>query len=95
MSRAPSQPPTDPFNPPGAPAYLCNMSRCLPAQALSTTEQEKHWCLYPYETCDGLPGKGTLMGAASYVTVPPVTLPLHRSGWNSCNMNHWATFPAT
>lgn len=89
MSKSHRYPPAGRENPPGAPVYLGDMSSCRPSQALSTVEQKNRWCLYPYETCEGLPGKGTLMGAASYVTVPQVTLPLHLTGWHEIYIGFW------
>ena len=60
--------------------YLCDMSRCEPASALSTQQNKSKWLLTDYETEDGL--KGVMMYADSRQSPPPVTLPLNVSGWH-------------
>lgn len=57
---------------------ISDMSRCLPAVALSKVRKKNHWQLIPYEG-EGL--NGVILGAASLIQAPDVTLPLEVNGW--------------
>jgi hypothetical protein len=75
--------------------YLTDLSRCRPASALSERPREGRWQLIPYETLDDPNVKaGTMVGAASYVEAPDITLPLGVSGWHAMYLGYWNPYHA-
>jgi uncharacterized lipoprotein YddW (UPF0748 family) len=60
--------------------YLTDMSRCLPASALSRKPQRNRWRLLDYETD---PLKGTMLVAGQNTAATPVTYPLKLKGWHA------------
>jgi len=66
--------------------YLADMTRCLPASALSHEYEQGRWQLLPYETDEV---GGTMIGAASFIDAPDVTLPLGVSGWHAVYVGYW------
>ena len=69
--------------------YLTDMSRCQPQAALSPQVKQDGWQLIPYETADPGPKSGTMIGAASFVDAPDVTLPLGVTGWHAVYVGFW------
>ena len=63
-----------------------DFSACLPTAALSATRNPGHWQLISYQTDTQT---GTMLGAASLVDAPPVTLPLKLSGWYQISVGLW------
>ena len=75
--------------------YITDLSRCTPASALSKSPREGHWQLIAYETLnDPNLGAGTMVGAASFVEAPELTLPLDVSGWHAVYVGYWNPFHA-
>ncbi|MBM3477455.1 MAG: hypothetical protein FJX75_29650 [Armatimonadetes bacterium] len=75
--------------------YLTDLSLCKPASALRTSPREGCWQLIPYETVDDPNMKaGTMVGAASYVEAPDITLPLGLSGWHAVYLGFWNPYHA-
>jgi hypothetical protein len=69
--------------------YLTDMIRCQPQAALSPQVKQDGWQLIPYETVDpGVKG-GTMIGAASFVDAPDVTLSLGVTGWHAVYVGFW------
>jgi hypothetical protein len=69
--------------------YVTDMRRCQPQAALAKHVKKDCWQLIPYETVDpDIPG-GTMIGAASFVAAPAVTLPLDVTGWYSIYVGFW------
>ena len=77
--------------------YITDLSSCTPRSALSSEAAQGKWQTIPYETCDEEPGKGVMLGAASFVDAPEIRLPLDVSGWHSVYIGFWnlhlALFP--
>jgi hypothetical protein len=70
--------------------YLTDLSCCKPRHILSQGPQEGHWQLIPYETVDDPNVRtGTMIGAASYMEVPEITLPLGAAGWHAIHVGYW------
>jgi hypothetical protein len=69
--------------------YISDLSRCQPQEALSPQIKEGCWQFIPYETLDAGPKSGTMIGAASFVDAPDVTLPLDVTGWHSIYIGFW------
>ena len=63
-----------------------DLSVCRPKSALSTTRQEGHWRLLPYEA-DGI--SGTMLAAEELTGAPNVTLPLNVKGWHAIHVGFW------
>ena len=75
--------------------YLSDLSRCTPASALSEAPRDRCWQLIPYETVDDPNVKaGTMVGAASYVEAPDLTLPLGVTGWHTIYLGYWNPYHA-
>ena len=75
--------------------YLTDLGLCTPASALSEDPREGCWQLIPYETVDDPNVKaGTMVGAASYVEAPDITLPLGVSGWHAIYVGYWNPYHA-
>ena len=60
------------------PIYLSDMSRCLPASALSKKPRRNHWRLLDYETETF---QGVMLVAGRNTGAPEVRLPLKQKGW--------------
>ena len=71
------------------PVYVTDMSRCQPPLALSPEVKKGCWQLIPYETVDPDSKSGTMIGAASFVDAPDVTLPLNVTGWHEIYVGYW------
>jgi hypothetical protein len=71
-----------------AAVYLTDMSRCEPQTAISPEVKQDHWQVLSYETV-GSPGRGKMIGAASFVDSPDVTLPLETKGWHTVYVGYW------
>jgi hypothetical protein len=69
--------------------YVTDMSRCRPQAVLSPQAKKDCWQLIPYETVDPGAKKGTMIGAASFVDAPDVTLPLGVTGWHAVYVGFW------
>jgi hypothetical protein len=65
------------------------MSRCQPQAALSPQVKKDCWQLIPYETAEPGPKSGAMIGAASFVDAPDVTLPLSVTGWHAVYVGFW------
>jgi len=75
--------------------YLTDLSRCTPASALSEGPRDRCWQLIPYETVDDPNVKaGTMVGAASYVEAPDLTLALDVTGWHAIYLGYWNPYHA-
>ena len=72
--------------PPANEMYLSDMSKCLPASAISEEQAKGKWRLLDYET--GGP-KGKMLVAGSYIDAPEVTLPLNVKGWYAIHVGLW------
>ena len=70
-------------------AYVTDMSRCQPQTAISPQVKRGCWQLIPYETVAPGPKSGTMIGAASFVDAPDVTLPLDVTGWHAVYVGFW------
>lgn len=66
--------------------YVSDMGKCRPASVLSATSEQDKWQLVPYESTEV---SGTMIGAASYIDAPDVTLPLNVSGWHAVHIGFW------
>jgi hypothetical protein len=66
--------------------YLSQLDRCLPASALSPKLQKRKWQLIPYEARQVA---GTMVGAASFINAPEISLPLDVSGWHAIYLGYW------
>jgi len=66
--------------------YVSDMRRCVPTSALSEQREQGRWQLISYQT-DEL--SGTMIGAASFINAPDVTLPLDVSGWQAVYVGYW------
>ena len=71
------------------PIYLADMGRCQPQAALSPELKPGCWHLIPYETTEARLKTGTMIGAASFVDSPDVTLPLNVKGWHAIYLGFW------
>ena len=69
--------------------YISDLSRCLPATALSHEPRQDAWHCLPYETCDADVPSGTMICAGSSVSAPEVSLPLNVSGWHAVYVGYW------
>jgi hypothetical protein len=69
--------------------YFTDMTRCQPPAALSPQVKQDCWQLIRYETLDPGPKSGTMIGAASFVDAPDVTLPLNVTGWHTVYVGFW------
>jgi hypothetical protein len=69
--------------------YVTDMSRCRPEAALSPQVKKDGWQLIPYETVPPGPKSGTMIGAASFVDAPDVTLQLGVAGWHAVYVGFW------
>ena len=65
---------------------ISDMSKCQPAYALSKVREKHRWQLIPYKG-EGL--DGVILGAASLIGAPDVTLPLEVSGWYAIHIGFW------
>jgi hypothetical protein len=72
----------------GEALYFADMSRCEPRAALSHDVHKNCWQIISYETM-GSPRRGKMLGAASYVEAPNVTLPLGVTGWYAIYVGFW------
>jgi len=70
---------------------LSDMSQCQPGMALSRKLEKEHWQLITYETSEV---SGTIVGAASFIKAPDLTLPLNLSGWYSIYVGYWNPYDA-
>lgn len=68
---------------------ISDMSRCQPQAALSPQAKQDCWQLIPYETVAPCPNSGTMIGAASFIDAPDVTLPLGVTGWHTVYVGFW------
>ena len=68
------------------PIHLSDLSRCLPASALSKTSKKGHWTLISYEAGAV---NGVMIGAGSMAEAPDVTLPLGVTGWHAVYLGFW------
>jgi hypothetical protein len=75
-----------------SPIYITDMSPCQPPEALARQAEPGRWQLISYETAEAPPGSGTMLGAASFVEAPDVTLPLHVDGWQMIQVGIWNPF---
>lgn len=66
--------------------YVSDLRRCVPASALSEHRGQGRWQLTPYETDEV---SGTMIGAASFINAPDVTLPLDVAGWHAVYVGYW------
>jgi len=66
--------------------YISDLSRCLPASALSKTTQPDTWRLIPYSSDEV---SGTLIHAASFTNAPEVSIPLGIAGWHRIYLGIW------
>ena len=69
--------------------YISDLSRCLPATALSREPRPDAWHCLHYETCDADVPSGTMICAGSSVRAPDVSLPLDVSGWHGVYVGYW------
>jgi len=75
--------------------YLTDLSLCTPASALGNGPRDGCWQIIPYETVDDPNVKaGRMVGAASYVEAPNITLPLGVSGWYAVYLGYWNPYHA-
>ena len=65
---------------------VSDMSHCTPSTALSRQRRQAKWQLIPYEA-EGI--SGTMIGAASFIDAPDVTLPLKATGWHAIYVGYW------
>ena len=75
-------------------AFVTDLSRCTPRAALSETARDGRWHVIPYETVDPRVARGAMIGAASFVQAPDVTLPVSVSGWHAIYVGFWNPFYA-
>jgi len=76
-------------DPSGKAVYVTDMSRCQPQTAISPQAKKDCWQVIPYETVELGPKSGTMIGAASFVDAPDVTLPLGVTGWHAVYVGFW------
>lgn len=69
--------------------YVTDMSRCQPEAALARQATKDRWQLISYETVEPDLQRGTMLGAASFVDAPEVTLPLGVTGWHAVYVGFW------
>ncbi|MBP90612.1 MAG: hypothetical protein CMJ64_28535 [Planctomycetaceae bacterium] len=69
--------------------YLTDLSRCQPQAALAPEVKKGCWQLIPYETVEPRPKSGTMIGAASFIAAPDVTLPLNVTDWHAVYVGFW------
>ena len=69
-----------------SPMTISDMNRCQPSSSLSTKPEQGKWQLIPYEA-EGV--SGTMIGAASFIDAPSVTIPLGVSGWHAVYVAYW------
>ena len=65
------------------PIYLTDLSRCQPADALSSKPRRKHWRTLSYTT-DGL--EGVMLLAGPETAAPEIHLPLDVDGWHAVSI---------
>ncbi|HJN17990.1 MAG TPA: family 10 glycosylhydrolase [Armatimonadota bacterium] len=71
--------------------FISDMSQCRPAKALSEDARQGRWRLLPYETDEV---SGTMIGAASFIDAPDVTLPVDADGWHAVYIGYWNPYYA-
>src|SRR3954447_12086611 len=60
------------------PVYVTDLSRCLPASALSDRPRHGHWRLLAYETDQF---QGRMLVAGQNTAAPEISLPVSQKGW--------------
>ncbi|MDE0167365.1 MAG: family 10 glycosylhydrolase [Bryobacterales bacterium] len=65
------------------PIYLADMSKCLPASALTNKPQRGRWRLLPYETETF---SGSMLVAGRNTGAPEVRYPLSQKGWHRVSL---------
>jgi hypothetical protein len=75
--------------------YLTDLSRVQPTSTLSQGPREGCWQRIAYVTADEPNVKaGTMVGAASFIQPPEITLPLGVSGWHAVYLGYWNPYHA-
>jgi len=70
---------------------ISDLSRCRPASSVSREPEQRKWQLIPYEA-EGV--SGTMIGAASFIDAPDVTIPLRAFGWHAVYVAYWNPYYA-
>ncbi|MBI4024484.1 MAG: hypothetical protein HY360_05850 [Verrucomicrobia bacterium] len=68
---------------------FADLSCCRPNSVLAKEERQGCWRLLSYRTCEEEPSAGVMIGAASHLDAPEVSLPLGVSGWHAIYVGFW------